>query len=110
MFSYVDLVRAEIAVEVGNRFSVTIPDGETDDWRTLKDVARSVIDLSNDNAIEREVVQWVQTLLVEGYDVPKEILTADADIFGDADQAASWFSAAPYPHSLRDRYFVKRRD
>ena len=34
MFSYINLVRVEIALEVGERFNVTIQDEETEGWQS----------------------------------------------------------------------------
>ena len=80
MFSYVDLVRTEISLEVGKRFGVTIPEEETDGWRSLGDVARSVVGHACAKATEAEVFDWVRTLIVEGYGVSTE-LTPEGDVF-----------------------------
>ncbi len=107
MFSHVDLVRIEIALEVGERFGVTISDEETDGWRTLGDVARSVVGHADGTATEPEVFDWVRTLIVEGYgDTEAANLTADSDVFSDYDRATAWFGSAPYPHGLEDRCFA----
>lgn len=108
MFSYVDLVRVEIALELGERFGVTISDEETDGWQTLGDVARSVVVRADGTATESEVFEWVRTLIVEGYgDTEAAALTADSDVFSDYDRATAWFGAKPYPHRLADRWFAK---
>jgi hypothetical protein len=109
MFSYVDLVRGEIAMEVGERFGVTIPDEETDRWRTLGDVARSVAERAGGTVTEANVFHWVRTLIIEGYGVTTE-LTPEGDAFGDYDRAIAWFMAPPYPHHLADRVFAKHRE
>jgi hypothetical protein len=108
VFSYVDLVRVEIALEVEERFGVTIPDEETTGWQNLGDVARSVLEHDGGAATEAEVFDWVRTLIVEGYGVTKE-LTPECDVFGEYDTAVAWFMAPPYPHRLRDRWFAKQR-
>src|SRR5438105_1763126 len=59
VFSYIDLVRVEIAMEVGERFGVAIPDEETDRWRSLGDVARSVVARASGAASEAEIFGWV---------------------------------------------------
>jgi hypothetical protein len=108
VFSYVDLVRGEIPLEVGERFGVTIPDEETDGWRTLSDVAQSVVERAGGTATEPEVIDRVRVLLAEG-DSASAALKAEDEIFGDYDQAVAWFMAPPYPHRLGDRWFAKRR-
>ena len=107
MFSYVDLVRAEIAIEVGEQFGVTIPEQETDRWRTLGDVARSVVQLAGEKTTEPEVLEWVHALIADGYGV-EAALTPDEEVFGDYDRMTSWF-AAPSPHHLGDRWFARQR-
>ena len=72
MFSYVDLVRVEIALEAEEQFGVTIPDEETDGWRTLGDAARSVAGRAGGAATEAEVFDWLRTLIAEGYGVAEE--------------------------------------
>jgi hypothetical protein len=108
MFSYIDLVRAEIALEVGERFGVAIEDAETDAWRTLGDVARSVVGHAGGTATEAAVLGWVRKLIADGYGVSAE-LTPDEEVFGDHDRMTSWFGAVPYPHHLGDRWFAKQR-
>lgn len=108
MFSYVDLVRVEIALEIGERFGVTISDEEADGWQTLGDVARSVVSHADGVATESEVFDWVRTLIVEGYgDTEAASLTAESAVFSDYDRATAWFSSAPYPHRLGDRWFAR---
>lgn len=107
MFSYVDLVRVEIAMEAETHFNITIPEAEMDRWRTLGDVARSVVSRSEVPATEPFVFEWVRKLIVEGYgDTEAEKLTADSDAFGDYDRATTWFSSRPYPTRLGDRWFA----
>jgi hypothetical protein len=80
MFSYVDLVRVEIAMEASEQFGVTIPDEETDGWRTLGDVAVCVVGRADGTATESEVFEWVRTFIVEGYgDTEVAKLTAESD-------------------------------
>ena len=107
MFSYVDLVRAEIAIEVGDQFGVTIPEGETDRWRTLGDVSRSVVRHAGGKTTEPDVFAWVRALIADGYGVAA--VTPDEGVFGDYDRMTSWFMAAPYPHRLGDRWFARQR-
>lgn len=93
MFSYIDLVRVEIALEAEEQFNVTIPEPETDGWLTLGDVARSVVG-HGATATETEVVSWVRTLLVEDYGATEVAeLTAVGDVFSDYDRATAWFLA-----------------
>jgi hypothetical protein len=108
VFSYVDLVRGDIALALGERFGVTISDEETDGWQTLGDVARSVVSHADGAASESEVFDWVRTLIVEGYgDTEATKLKADCDVFSDYDRATAWFGSPPYPHSLADRWFAR---
>jgi hypothetical protein len=108
MFSYVDLVRVEIAMEIEERFGVTISDEQTDGWLTLGDVARAVVGRAGMTATEAEVVDWVRTLMVEGYGATELTqLTPEGDVFSDYDRATAWFSAAPYPYRLADRWFAR---
>ena len=108
MFSYVDLVRVEIAMEVERQFNVTISESETDDWLTLGDVARSVVGHAPGGVTEAGIFDWVRTLIVEGYgDTEAANLTADSEVFSDYDRATTWFSSAPYPHRLGDRWFAR---
>lgn len=91
MFSYVDLVRMELALEVEQRFNTSIPDSELDEWLTLGDVARSVVGHVA-TATEAEVVNWVRTFLVEDYGATEVAhLTAADDVFSDYDRATAWF-------------------
>jgi hypothetical protein len=107
VFSYADLVRVEIALEVGEQFGVTVSDKEAGDWQTLGDVARSVVSHADGAATESEVFDWVRTLIVEGYgDTAAANLTADSAVFSDYDRATAWFSSTPYPHRLGDRWFA----
>ena len=92
MFSYVDLVRAEIAMDAEERFAVTIPDEDRDGWRTLSDVVQSVVRHASGTAAERDVFNWVRTLMVEAYKVTME-LTRESDVFSDYDRATAWFFA-----------------
>ncbi len=107
MFSYVDLVRVEIALEVGERFGVTIPDEEADGWRSLGDIARSVAARTGGAATEAEVFGWVRGLIADGYGVPVE-LTPDEPVFADYDRMTGWFMAPPYPRRLGDRWFARQ--
>lgn len=109
MFSYADLVRAEIALEVGDRFGVAIPDEEVEGWRSLGDVARSVVAQAGGAANEAEVFGWVRSLVADGYGVPAE-LTPDEAVFTDYDRMIGWFMASPYPHGLGERCFARQRD
>jgi hypothetical protein len=106
MFSYVDLVRGEIALELEERFEITIPDEETDGWLTLGDVARSVVGRVGGTVTETEVFSWVRTLMVEGYGATELAeVTPDGDVFSDYERATTWFLAS-YPHHLADRSFA----
>ena len=94
MFSYVDLVRAEIALDAEERFGITIPDEETDNWLVLGDVARTVAGRAGALATEAEIVDWVRTLLVECYGA-RELMEVgpEVDVFSDYDRATAWFFA-----------------
>ncbi len=92
MFSYIDLVRVEIAMDAEEWFGVTIPEEETDGWRSLGDVAQSVVRRGGGRATEEEVFNWLRTLLVEAYGVSME-LTPEGDVFGDYDRVTAWFFA-----------------
>jgi hypothetical protein len=105
VFSYVDLVRAEIGIEAEVYFGLTIPEAEWDGWRTLGDVARSVSRRAAGTS-EAEVFAWLCVLIAEGYGVSAPT-SPDAEVFGDADRAAAWFSRPPYPRRLGDRFFAK---
>jgi hypothetical protein len=108
LFSYIDLVRAEIAMEAGDRFSVHITDEETDGWRTLGDAARSVVRGTGGAVTEAQVFDWLRTLIAEGYGVSAELAPED-DLFGDYDRMTAWF-ARPGLHTLGDRRFAKKGD
>lgn len=111
MFSYADLVRTEIALEVGSWFRVTISDDEMGGWQTLGDVARSVVIHNNMAATELEVFDWIRTLIMEGYgDTEAAKLGAETAVFSDYDRATTWFNSAPYPHRLGDRWFARNPD
>ncbi len=90
MFSYVDLVRVEIALDAEAQFGVSISDEETDDWHTLGDIARMIVDRNSGKATEAEVFDWLRTLMAETYGVSME-LTPDGNVFGDYDQVTGWF-------------------
>jgi hypothetical protein len=60
VFSYIDLVRVEIALEVGDRFGVDIADEETDGWQSLGDIARAVVARARGAATEAEVFDWIR--------------------------------------------------
>lgn len=92
MFSYVDLVRVEIAMDAEERFDITISEEETDDWRTLGDVARIVAGRTGGKTAEAEVFDWLRTLMTESYGVVME-LTPEGDVFGDYDRVTAWFFA-----------------
>jgi hypothetical protein len=106
MFSYTDLVRAEIAMEIDERFDFPIPDAECNGWRTLGDVARSIAGRAVGTVTEAEAFDWVRTLIAEGYGVSTRFAPED-DVFGDYDRMIAWFGAAPYPHHLGDRLFAR---
>ncbi|MEZ6142223.1 MAG: acyl carrier protein [Zavarzinella sp.] len=108
MFSYVDLVRTEIALEVGEHFGIAIPKEETDGWRSLGDIARSVVARAGGAGTETEVFGWIRGLVADGYGVTAE-LTPDEPVLADYDRMTGWFMAAPYPHHLGDRWFVRQR-
>jgi hypothetical protein len=109
VFSYVDLVRVEIALEAEEQFGVTIPDEETDGWRTLADVALSVAGRAGGKATEAAVFDWLRTLIAEGYGVSAE-LTPEEDVFSDYDRMVAWFSSHPYPYNLGERWFARNKD
>ena len=92
MFSHVDLVRVEIALDAEVRFDITIPEVETDDWRTLGDVARTVAGHAGGRTTEAEAFAWVRALMAEAYGVSME-LTPEGDVFGDYDRVTAWFFA-----------------
>jgi hypothetical protein len=107
MFSYVDLVRAEIGMEAETRFDVTIPEPEMNTWLTLGDVARSIVGRAGPRTMEVEAVNWVRTLIVEGYGATEVAdLPAAGDVFSDYDRAWAWFLAPPYPSGPADRCFA----
>jgi hypothetical protein len=109
MFSYVDLVRVEISLELMQQYRGAIPDEEMNGWLTLGDVARSVVGCVGGTMTESEVFDWVRTLMVEGYGATELAeISPDGDVFGDYDRATAWFGAAPYPHHLGDRWFATR--
>jgi hypothetical protein len=108
VFSYIDLVRAEIALEVGERFGVNIPDEETDGWRSLGDMARSVVARAGVAATEAEVFGWVRGLIADGYGVTAELTPAE-EVFADYDRMTAWFAATPYPRCLGDRWYARQR-
>jgi hypothetical protein len=107
-FSCIDLVRGEIALEVGERFGLEIPDEETDGWRTLGDAARSVVWRVGGKATEAQVFDWLRTLIAEGYGVSTELAPED-DVFGDHDRMTEWFGSPPYPYTLGDRRFAGKK-
>jgi hypothetical protein len=109
MFSYIDLVRMEIALAVEKEFGVAIPaDPEIDAWRTLGDVARSIVGRVGVTATEAELVDWVRTLMIEGYgDTELAKMTPESDVFSDYDRATTWFTSKLYPYRLEDRWFAK---
>ena len=92
MFSYVDLVRVEIAMDAEERFDITIPEEETDGWQTFGDLARSVAGHANGRVTEAEAFDWVCTLMTKVYGVSME-LTPDDDVFGNYDRVTGWFFA-----------------
>ena len=92
MFSYVDLVRVEIALDAEVRFDITIPEIETDGWRTLGDVVRSVAGHAGGRPTEADAFAWVRALMTEAYGVSME-LTPEGDVFGDYDRVTAWFFA-----------------
>ena len=92
MFSYVDLVRLEIALDAERRFGVTIADEETGGWLTLGDVARLVAGRTGGRVAEAEVFDYVRTLMTEAYGVSIE-LTPEGDVFEDYDRVTGWFFA-----------------
>jgi hypothetical protein len=106
VFSIIDLVRAEIALEAGERFGVYIPDEETDGWRSLGDIARAVVARASGATNEAEVVDWARVLIAEGYRVSTE-LPPEEPVFTDYDRMKGWFMAPPHPHDLGDRWFAK---
>jgi hypothetical protein len=57
---------------------------------------------------ESEVFEWVRALIVEGYgDTEAAKLTPESLAFSDYDRATTWFTSAPYPHRLCDRWFTR---
>jgi hypothetical protein len=96
VFSYVDLVRVEIAMDAEERFGVTITDAETDDWQTLGDIARLVAGRSGGRAPEAEVFDWVSTLMREAYGATID-LTPEGDVFADYEQVIEWFMSRKRP-------------
>lgn len=108
MFSYIDLVRGEIGLVVGEHFGIDFKDADTDEWRTLGDVARSVVQRVEGRVNEQEVFGWIAALIADGYGVTAA-LTPDEEVFSDYDRMTSWFFATSYPHGLRDRLFAKKR-
>ena len=92
MFSYVDLVRVEIALAAEERFGAAISDEETDGWLTLGDVARSIVGHAGTTVTESAVVEWVRSLLLEGCGATELAeLGPEGDIFSDYDRATTWF-------------------
>jgi hypothetical protein len=92
VFSYVDLVRVEIAMDVEERFDITIPDDEAVGWQTLGDVARSVAVRGGGRKAEKNAFDWARKLMKEAYGVSME-LTPECDVFSDYDQVTAWFAA-----------------
>lgn len=110
MFSYVSLVRMEIALEAEKQFAVTISDAEIDEWLTLGDLARSIVGHAGNSVTEAEAVNWVRTLIVEGYGDSEAVsLTADDEVFSDYERATAWFHAPPYPRHLEERWFATNK-
>jgi len=109
LFSYIDLVRGEIAFEVEVRFGIVISDEDTDRWRTLGDVARLVVGRAAGVVTEAEVVDWVRVLISEGYG-STTAWTAEDEVFGNYDQVIAWFMAPPYPSRLGDRFFARQQE
>lgn len=108
MFSYIDLVRGEIALEVSERFGVDIRDEEADEWRSLGDVARTVAARAGGAESEATGFAWVRRLVAEGYGISDE-LTPEEPVFADHDRMTRWFMAPPYPHRLGDRWYASGR-
>jgi hypothetical protein len=93
LFSYIDLVRLAIALEVGERFGVDIAREEFETWRTLGDVARSVVARDGGTATEAQVFEWLRARIVEDCGATELAeLTADGDVFSDYDRATAWFN------------------
>jgi hypothetical protein len=106
VFSYIDLVRVEIALEAEEQFGITILDEETEGWRTLGDVARSVAGRAGGRVTEAEIFDWLRTLIAEGYGISAQ-LTPEEGVFSDYDRMTAWFLSPPYPYELGDRWFAR---
>src|SRR5262245_34956847 len=106
MFSYVDLVRAEIACEIEERFGGNIPDLIQDRWWTLGDAARSVVGCASSPVSELEALDWIRTLIADGYGVLSE-LAQEEPVFRDYDRVTDWFMAPPLGYRLGDRWFAR---
>lgn len=101
MFSYIDLVRSETALDAGLRFDITISDEETDHWRTLGDLARTVAKHSGGRVTESEAFDWARKHMAEVYGASAEV-TEDSDVFGDYDRVTKWFFARRLGHNIAD--------
>ncbi len=78
-----DLETLEIVCMVEERFGVTIPDVDVPGWRTVGDIHRSIVARSATPRLGHREWARLQLLLAEGYGVPAELVTADAELFGD---------------------------
>ncbi len=108
MFSYVDLVQTEIALEVEERYEVTFTDEEIVGWQTLGDISLAVVAKSTIPTTETEVFGWVRDLILEGYGI-KDELTPEEPVFADYDRMVRWFMTPPVGSNLSDRLFAKRQ-
>jgi hypothetical protein len=94
VFSYIDLVRLTIALDVEEQFGAAIADEEMDAWRTLGDVARSVVARASKATTEEQVFEWVRMRIVEVCGATELAgLDADGDVFSDYDRSTAWFMA-----------------
>lgn len=108
MFSYVNLVQTDIALEVEERFEVTFTDEEIEGWQTLDEISRSVVEKSNKPTTEAEVFSWLRDLILEGYGIREE-LTPEEPVFADYDRMVRWFMNPPVGSNLSDRLFAKQQ-
>jgi hypothetical protein len=89
-----DIVRAQIAIALGDSYAIDVPDADMDRWETVGDVVRSVVGhterhLWEPPLTEAEALAAVRQLLPDEWQIPPEQVTAEAPLFGDPLRLAS---------------------
>lgn len=85
MLSHANIRRAEIALAVFDRGLPFVPDEARDGWRTVGDVVRSVAAgrRPQDPPLnEADVLAVVRQVIADGWGIPPEQITPDADLCG----------------------------